>query len=512
MANDLQGKKILIFQQRRWALRIGHFLAKKLSAEGARLAAIVMKKSIHDFVVKQQDVKYELIINQDEAMENPKKFLEGDDFSLAEICRDLGIDSIWPLIATERTHVKSYRDKAFYGFRKNVSDEEMADYAKAVYKYIKLIFENFQPDLIIVSGFVALPHIMLNLYAARRGVRVITVTDCKIKGLNIFTHDYNESTGPFYERVDELNNHGNNSANRDKAKAYIEEFRRNYRTADQVFVPGEKLSPWKRVRRELSPLRKIWQWYATPQVNHFKNLGIQADWSPPRIILRDHFAGKRYRKFMEEFNYYPLEKLGKFVYFPLQMQPEATIEVMAPYFSNQIETARLVAQSLPDDHTLAVKEHPAMVGRRSSSYIEKIARTPNVKLIDYRVSPHLILQKASLVVSPSSTTIVEAAFYRVPAIQLGNLGTTLKLPNAFKHTDLTTLSRKIKELLETKFDGAAYEEKLLNFVTAAFDTGFEFNYWGVWERAETDEMTKLWQAWKKEIESCLALNKSYVTV
>src|SRR3989344_3637382 len=130
MANDLQGKKILIFQQRRWALRIGHFLAKKLSA-------IVMKKSIHDFVVKQQDVKYELIINQDEAMENPKKFLEGDDFSLAEICRDLGIDSIWPLIATERTHVKSYRDKAFYGFRKNVSDEEMADYAKAVYKYIK---------------------------------------------------------------------------------------------------------------------------------------------------------------------------------------------------------------------------------------------------------------------------------------------------------------------------------------------------------------------------------------
>ena len=153
-----------------------------------------------------------------------------------------------------------------------------------------------------------------------------------------------------------------------------------------------------------------------------------------------------------------------------------------------------------------------MVGRRSSSYIEKIARTPNVKLIDYRVSPHLILQKASLVVSPSSTTIVEAAFYRVPAIQLGNLGTTLKLPNAFKHTDLTTLSRKIKELLETKFDGAAYEEKLLNFVTAAFDTGFEFNYWGVWERAETDEMTKLWQAWKKEIESCLALNKSYVTV
>ena len=37
--NKLKGKRILIFQQRGWALTIGHFLAKKLQAEGGRLAA-----------------------------------------------------------------------------------------------------------------------------------------------------------------------------------------------------------------------------------------------------------------------------------------------------------------------------------------------------------------------------------------------------------------------------------------------------------------------------------------
>ena len=156
--------------------------------------------------------------------------------------------------------------------------------------------------------------------------------------------------------------------------------------------------------------------------------------------------------------------------------------------------------ALPDDYTLAVKEHPAMVEWRPPSYIEKVARTPNVKLIDYRLSPDQILKKAALVVSPSGTTIVEAAFYRVPAIQLGNLGTTLKLPNVVRHTDMTTLSQKIREVLGYNLNTPDYERRLENYAAAAFDTGFEFNYWGVWERAETDEMSHLWQAWWKEIE------------
>ena len=40
------------------------------------------------------------------------------------------------------------------------------------------------------------------------------------------------------------------------------------------------------------------------------------------------------------------------------------------------------------------------------------------------------------------------------------------------------------------------------------DTGFEFNYWGVWERAEKDNLDVFWQAWRKELKNVLC-NQNY---
>ena len=177
------------------------------------------------------------------------------------------------------------------------------------------------------------------------------------------------------------------------------------------------------------------------------------------------------------------------------------MDVVAPFFGNQIETARQVAMSLPDDYTLAVKEHPEMLGLRPPSYIEKVARTPNVKLIDYRISSEEVLKKADLIISTSGTTISEAAFLKKPVIQLGNLGTTLKLPNVFKHTDMTTLATKIKEILKIDLNTAEYERRLENFVAAVYDTGFDFKYGTVWAKGTGDNMENIWTIYKKEIEN-----------
>ena len=199
---------------------------------------------------------------------------------------------------------------------------------------------------------------------------------------------------------------------------------------------------------------------------------------------------------------YPFDKIKKYAYFPLQFQPEETIDVRAPYFANQIETARLVAMSLPDDYTLVVKEHPGMIGKRPPSYIEKVARTVNVKLIDYRIPTEKVLKGATLVISPSSTTIAEAAFLKIPAIQLGDLGTTLKLPNVTHHTDMTTLSKKIRGVISNSLETDEYERRLENYVAAVFDTGFDYNYIKAWEQNMKD-MDELWNIYKNEIKRIL---------
>ncbi len=105
-----------------------------------------------------------------------------------------------------------------------------------------------------------------------------------------------------------------------------------------------------------------------------------------------------------------------------------------------------------------------------------------------------------MIISPSGTTIAEAAFFKKPVIQLGNLGTTLKLPNVFKHTDMTTMPQKIKEVLKVNLDTAEYERKLENFVAAVFDVTFDFNYIKAWENG-TEDLEKLWAFYKKEIEN-----------
>jgi len=150
-----------------------------------------------------------------------------------------------------------------------------------------------------------------------------------------------------------------------------------------------------------------------------------------------------------------------------------------------------------------VKEHPGMVGLRPPSYIEKVARTPNVKLIDYRISSEEVLKRADLVISPSGTTIAEAAFLYKPVIQLGNLGTTLKLPNVFPHSDMTTLSAKIKEVLAANLNSPEYERRLENYVSAAYDVGFSLNYLAMWEKRKPEGLEKFWETYKEEIEDAL---------
>lgn len=511
--NSLNGKKVLIFQQRGWGINVGHFLAKKFQTEGCKLSALTFKRTTHKFITDQQEVAYELIISSDDIMNRPKDYLAGDKFSLEEICRELGVDSIWPLVTTLRNHIRSYEDKFYYSYKQKVSDEEIIDYVMAAYKCVKTIFSQFSPDIIIAPNFVALLHIMMNLYAAQRGIEMITITESKIKGIYIFSHGYRDDKGDFFDRVDELNSGKSDSPNRSKAKKYIQEFRQEFKKPDDFEDMCAKNESDKklirRFRHHLAPIKDILRWYLrkkTSRANFNESIGITIDYRPPRIILRDHFCRDKYKKFADSYKYYPLDKIKKFIYFPLQFQPESSIDVMAPFFNNQIETARLIAMSMPDDYTLVVKEHPAMIGLRPPSYLEKVAKTVNVKLIDYRLSSEEVLKKSDMMISPNSTTLAEAAFLRKPAIQMGNLGITLKLPNVFHHTDMTSLAAKIKEILSISLETDEYERKLENFTAAAFDKGIDLDYLGAWEKGEDDHLENLWEIYKNHTVKILEKN------
>ena len=479
--DNLKGKKVLIFQQRGWTMRIGHSLAKHLQKGGCSLAAFTIKKTTHKFVAEQKEVKYDRIINIDEIFEDPKNSLGETNITLDEICNELGVDSVWPMLHSNRLFTRTYGEKFYYGFKQNVPDEFITDYIKAYYVACKELFDKFKPDVIFVAAFVYEGHIILNLFANKYNIPIVSLTDSKIPGYQAFTYDYLDRKGPLVDRFYEINK-GGQSNNLEKATKYIDEFRKEFKKPSYAVDTKKKVKLIKRIRQELFPYKQVFEWYFKKGNldNYIKSVGPTEDYRPPKIILRDHYAKKKYIKSANKFNYHDFEKIEKFVYFPLQFTPEGSADLTCPLYSNQLELARQIAMSLPGDYTLVAKEHPAMVGLRTPSIYEKISRIPNVKLIDYRISSEKVLEKADLIIGTYGTTLVEAAFYSKGAIMLSKAGIFDLLPNIFQHSDVSTISTKIKEVLSKDLKTKEYEDQLRNFVAAVFDVGFTINYRRMW--------------------------------
>jgi len=504
--SNLRGKRILIFQQRGWGLRIGHFLAKKLKAEGCILAALTTKRSVYNFVREQKEISYQLIFHYDDIIDEPEKFLNGDDYTLKQICDDLKIDSIWPLVQSLRLYVRSYKEKYYYSYRQEISDEDIITHVKAAYKAVKYIFDQFKPEIILLPNFTTIFHLFLDLYGKKSGVKAMRIIDSRIRGIGILVEGYRAEEGRFFDRIEELEQ-GAISKNFDRAKEYIE------KTRNKLLVPiysdhgsniFAKKSLLKKIREELSPYRQIVNVMLGKNINRLKRFPVMIDYRPPYYILRDHYVHKINTWQANHFLYHDFSKIKQYIYFPLQFTPEETIDVSGACYNNQIETIRQVAMSTPDDYTVIVKEHPAMLGRRSRSYLEKISRTPNVKLIDYRIPSEQVIRGTDLIVNISGTSLAEAAFLKKPAIQLGNLGVTKILPNIFTHSDLTTLVSTIKKALAANLDTSEYGRKLLNFVAAAYDVGSDADYVGIWWGKTTDKMEDLWRMYYEEISYVLA--------
>lgn len=98
-----------------------------------------------------------------------------------------------------------------------------------------------------------------------------------------------------------------------------------------------------------------------------------------------------------------------FVFSTLHVQPEASVDVFGAYMSNQLETIRAIARSVPSSHRILVKEHSNAIGDRGMSFYKAMADIPGVELVDPYADTFSFLEQADLTVSISGTSCYEAA-------------------------------------------------------------------------------------------------------
>jgi len=102
---------------------------------------------------------------------------------------------------------------------------------------------------------------------------------------------------------------------------------------------------------------------------------------------------------------------------PLHVEPEATLNTLAPYYADQLQMARQMALALPPGHYLYVKEHSAFVGSRPSRrFYQELLRIKGVRLIHPEVEPHDLIAGSQGVITVSSTMAFEAILHGKPIL------------------------------------------------------------------------------------------------
>jgi hypothetical protein len=138
--------------------------------------------------------------------------------------------------------------------------------------------------------------------------------------------------------------------------------------------------------------------------------------------------------------------LGRFAFFAFHMQPESSVDVWAPYCSNQTHVVETLARSLPADVRLLVKLHKSDADRFSPAELRALAAYPGVELVSPFASSREFIARAALVASIQGTIGVESALLGKPVLTLAGNRLT-EFPSVVRARAPEEWTNQIRELL-----------------------------------------------------------------
>jgi len=110
---------------------------------------------------------------------------------------------------------------------------------------------------------------------------------------------------------------------------------------------------------------------------------------------------------------------GRYVYLPLHVSPEASVDVLGPYNRDAAVFVSNVSRALPYGVSLVVKGHPNQV--KSTKFYKRISRIPSVRFVDKHIDSLWLIKNAEAVISVSGTACYEAALFGVPAFNFTDM-------------------------------------------------------------------------------------------
>ena len=147
---------------------------------------------------------------------------------------------------------------------------------------------------------------------------------------------------------------------------------------------------------------------------------IPVSWKRWRFMRPVKKKSLDYRKHYESMAQAPVEG-EKYIYFPLQYQPEATSNPMGgDMYSDQIVPLYILSRSLPEDIKIYVKIHPEQLSlMRTREYYDEITAIPKVRLMKIETSTYELMKNSVAVACLTGTALWECQFFGVSALAFG---------------------------------------------------------------------------------------------
>lgn len=207
---------------------------------------------------------------------------------------------------------------------------------------------------------------------------------------------------------DEMRTTNHRNDTQDHAKELLQEFRN--KDIKPFYFQGNNKLPTIKLE------------YFKKAVKHIKWSNDETKNTTGKLILmrlNEYINSRSIKKEISNWATTPAQ--NKYVLLTLHKQPEASVDLFDHYNSNQLELAISIANSLPMNYTLMVKEHSNAIGDRGLKWFAQLKKIKNITLVNPYIPVKPFIEKSEVVISVSGTVCLETGLLGKKAICTSNV-------------------------------------------------------------------------------------------
>jgi len=409
---------------------------------------------------------------------------------LKKLESEYGIPNLWPYLAVDRVLMSNQLVREYPYNKPPYTYEEMLKILQVQAKAVTNFLEKEKPDFIFFTQAIGgVGSLLLYNIAKKKGIPILCATINTLPKTVVLSDNYAYLDGvekKFAELIQKpelIKKH----INYQKAKTFLSDFQDKPRPYSEIHDRNNYRFDQLKQLDFLLPKKILIsiKWFLHLIYEYFvSKIRYDYTYTNPIYYLADRI--KRKVRGLKRIKYEKINPDEPYAFFPLQLEPEVSLLLLASWATDQRHIIKQIAKSLPVGYKLYVKEHPQMVSYRPMSYYEELKKIPNIILIDPRINSFEVIKHAKLITTITGTVGWEAILLKKPVITFGDIFYN-KIPGVKNCRTMEQLPWLVKEQIEN-FN--YNEETLVAYICAVLDDAAQnIDLLQLWER-ETDEEKK----------------------